>query len=74
MYCQDGYLNPFETESPIGLRGKGSPRRLMTFEGSKVGDLRRLKVEGSKVDYLRGLEGSKVDYLQRFEGSRVVEG
>ena len=46
----------------------------MTFEGPKVADLQRLKVEGSKVGYLRGLEGSKVDYLRRFEGPRVVEG
>ena len=40
----------------------------MTFEGSKVGDLRRLKVEGLKVDYLRGFEGSKARGLSTVDG------
>ena len=48
MYCQDGYLNPSGLD-PLLVEGQGFP--------SKV---RRLKVEGLKVDYLRGLKGSKV--------------
>ena len=43
MYCQDGYLNPSGLD-PSLVEGQGFP--------SKVDDLRRLKVEGSKVDYL----------------------
>ena len=44
--------------------GDGSYDDLKDRAPSKVGDLRRLKVEGSKVDYLRGLEGSKVRRLE----------